>query len=30
MCKFEELAKRKSSEVESTLTEKFLKENLLE
>ena len=28
--KFEELDKRKNSEVESTLTEKFLKENLLE
>ena len=30
MCKFEELDKRKSSEVESGLTEKFLNENLLE
>jgi len=30
MCKFEELDKRKTSEVESTLTERFLKEDLLE
>jgi len=30
MCKFEELDKRKSSEVESSLTEKFLNEKLLE
>ena len=30
MCKFEELDKRKTSEVESTLTEKFLNEELLE
>jgi len=30
MCKFEELDKRKASEVESSLTEKFLNENLLE
>ena len=29
MCKFEELDKRKTSEVESSLTEKFLKEDLL-
>ena len=30
MCKFEELDKRKTSEVEGSLTEKFLNENLLE
>ena len=30
MCKFEELDKRKNSEVEASLTEKFLTENLLE
>ena len=30
MCKFEELDKRKTSEVESSLTEKFLGDNLLE
>ena len=30
MCKFEELDKRKTSEVEASLTEKFIKENLLE
>ena len=30
MCKFEELDKRKASEVESSLTEKFLNEELLE
>ena len=30
MCKFEELDKRKTSEVESSLTEKFLNEQLLE
>jgi len=30
MCKFEELDKRKTSEVENGLTEKFLSENLLE
>ena len=29
MCKFEELDKRKTSEVEASLTEKFLKEDLL-
>ena len=29
MCNFEELDKRKSSEVEGSLTEKFLTENLL-
>ena len=29
MCNFEELDKRKSSEVEGSLTEKFLNENLL-
>ena len=30
MCKFEELDKRKASEVEGSLTEKFLNENLLQ
>ena len=30
MCKFEELDKRQTSEVEATLTEKFLSEGLLE
>ena len=30
MCKFEELDKRKTSEVEGSLTEKFLNEELLE
>ena len=30
MCKFEELDKRKVNEVEASLVEKFVKENLLE
>ena len=30
MCKFEELDKRQTSEVEASLTEKFLSEGLLE